>query len=227
MMDYGIFKAVVKEKFSGYLPEEYRDAEIRTYPAKKVNRTLDALTVLPEGREQVFPTIYINEMYEHYQISGDLETVLREAAQQYAQSAEMVKDQNPGEIMDEKMKHFKENVIMCLINTEQNREMLRKISSIDNDTNGALVNWQSVYEIIDNLYAGFYSRLHGRHGNILTDKEEQIIVLMMAGFSTKEISVITMQTTATIYVRKSSIRKKLGVPVKEDIVAFLRQETSV
>lgn len=111
--------------------------------------------------------------------------------------------------------------------TEQNREMLRKISSIDNDTNGALVNWQSVYEIIDNLYAGFYSRLHGRHGNILTDKEEQIIVLMMAGFSTKEISVITMQTTATIYVRKSSIRKKLGVPVKEDIVAFLRQETSV
>ena len=106
--------------------------------------------------------------------------------------------------------------------TEQNREMLRKISSIDNDTNGALVNWQSVYEIIDNLYAGFYSRLHGRHGNILTDKEEQIIVLMMAGFSTKEISVITMQTTATIYVRKSSIRKKLGVPEKEDIVEFLK-----
>lgn len=45
---------------------------------------------------------------------------------------------------------------------------------------------------------------------------------MVAGFSTKEISVITGQTTATIYVRKSSIRKKLGVPEKEDIVAFLK-----
>ncbi|WP_289870880.1 LuxR C-terminal-related transcriptional regulator [uncultured Duncaniella sp.] len=111
--------------------------------------------------------------------------------------------------------------------TEQNREMLRKISSIGSDTNGALVNWKNVYEIIDNLYSGFYSLLHERYGNLLTEKEEQIIVLMIAGFSTKEISVITSQTTATIYVRKSSVRKKLGVPEKEDIVAFLRHEASV
>lgn len=111
--------------------------------------------------------------------------------------------------------------------TEQNREMLRKISSIDSDTKGALVNWNNVFEIIDNLYAGFYSCLHRRYGDVLTDREEQIIVLMMAGFSTKEISVITAQTTATIYVRKSSVRKKLGLPEKEDIVAFLHREVSV
>ena len=111
--------------------------------------------------------------------------------------------------------------------TEQNREMLRKISSIDSDTKGALVNWNNVFEIIDNLYAGFYSCLHQRYGDLLTDREKQIIVLMMAGFSTKEISVITAQTTATIYVRKSSVRKKLGLPEKEDIVAFLHREVSV
>lgn len=35
MMDYEIFKAVVKENFFRYLPEEYRDAEIRIYPTKK------------------------------------------------------------------------------------------------------------------------------------------------------------------------------------------------
>lgn len=109
--------------------------------------------------------------------------------------------------------------------TEQNRDMLRKISSVENDTDKALVNWKSVYEMIDNLYSGFYSHLHNSHGNVLTEKEEQIISLMVAGFSTKEISVITGQTAATIYVRKSSVRKKLGVTEKEDIVAFLRQET--
>ncbi|MDE6770001.1 MAG: LuxR C-terminal-related transcriptional regulator, partial [Muribaculaceae bacterium] len=64
------------------------------------------------------------------------------------------------------------------------------------------------------------------YGDVLTEKEEQIIVLMMAGFSTKEISVISSQTTASIYVRKSAIRKKLGVPEKEDIVAFLRQKAA-
>lgn len=108
--------------------------------------------------------------------------------------------------------------------TQQNREMLRKLSSVESDTDASLVNWESVYGMIDNLYSGFYSRLHVRHGGIITDKEEQIITLMVAGFSTKEISVITGQTAATIYVRKSSVRKKLGVPEKEDIVAFLRQE---
>ncbi len=106
--------------------------------------------------------------------------------------------------------------------TEQNREMLRKISSIDGETNGELVDWGKVFEIIDNLYSGFYTKLHTTYGSMLSQKEEQIIVLMVAGFSTKEISVITGQATATIYVRKSSIRKKLGVPEKEDIVRFLQ-----
>lgn len=106
--------------------------------------------------------------------------------------------------------------------TEQNREMLRKISSIDGETNGELVDWTKVFEMIDSLYSGFYGKLHGEYGELLSPKEEQIIVLMLAGFSTKEISVITGQTTSTIYVRKSSIRKKLGVPEKEDIVEFLK-----
>ena len=108
--------------------------------------------------------------------------------------------------------------------TEQNREMLRKISSIESDTDGELVNWNDVFELINTLYPGFYDNLHAAYGRILTLKEEKIIVLMVAGFSTKEISVITGQTTSTIYVRKSSIRKKLGVPEKEDIIRFLREK---
>ena len=108
--------------------------------------------------------------------------------------------------------------------TEQNREMLRKISSIESDTGGELVNWNNVFELINTLYSGFYDKLQDAYGEILTAKEKQIIVLMVAGFSTKEISVITGQTTSTIYVRKSSIRKKLGVAEKEDIVTFLREK---
>ena len=111
--------------------------------------------------------------------------------------------------------------------TEQNREMLRKISSVGGETGGELVNWGNVFELIDNLYSGFYSKLRSKYSHVLTPKEEQIIVLMIAGFSTKEISVITSQTTATIYVRKSAIRKKLGVPEKEDIVAFLRNDSAI
>ena len=108
--------------------------------------------------------------------------------------------------------------------TEQNREMLRKISSIDGETNGELVDWGNVFGMIDNLYSGFYTKLRDKYREVLSLKEEQIIVLMVACFSTTEISVITGQTTSTIYVRKSSIRKKLGVPEKEDIVQFLQSQ---
>lgn len=129
MMDYEMFKAVVKEKFLSYMPEEYRDAEIQVHPVRKVNRTLDGLTVLPKGNAQIRPTFYVNEMYGHYQACGDLEAVLKNAAGQYAQTAEIVKDQKPEEVIDARMEHFKENVIMCLINTEQNRELLADMPS--------------------------------------------------------------------------------------------------
>ena len=124
MMTYEVFKAVVKEKFLSYLPEEYRDAEVNIRPVKKVNRTLDALSVLKDG-SRMFSSIYMNELYEQYREYGDLEMILRAAAWKYAQSAELLKEQQSEMYMG--IEHFKENVIMCLINTEQNRELLEDV----------------------------------------------------------------------------------------------------
>lgn len=123
MMDYEIFKAVVKQNFLRYLPEEYREAEIKVYPVKKVNRTLDGLAVLPADGSRIFPTIYVNDMYEHYQACGNLETVLRDAAGSYAKVQDNVRGSEP----DLDTEHVKDNVIMCLINTEQNRELLEDV----------------------------------------------------------------------------------------------------
>ncbi|MDO4335846.1 MAG: LuxR C-terminal-related transcriptional regulator [Bacteroidales bacterium] len=140
-----------------------------------------------------------------------------------ASAAKQTDDKTPAALRRAMIKQLGIIKMVAETPTEQNREMLRKISSIEKDTGGELVDWDNLFELINNLYAGFHSRLLARYGDLLTLKEQQIIVLMMADFSTKEMSVITTQTTATIYVRKSSIRKKLGVPEKQDIVAFLRQ----
>lgn len=126
MMTYEVFKAVVKEKFLSYLPEEYRDAEVNIRPVRKVNRTLDALSVLKDG-SRMFSSMYVNELYEQYREYGDLEMILRAAAWKYTQSADMFKEQQSEMFMG--IEHFKENVIMCLINTEQNRELLAGIPS--------------------------------------------------------------------------------------------------
>lgn len=137
MMDYEIFKAVVKEKFLSYMPEEYRDAAVDIRPSRKVNRTLDALTVHKEGDSIVFPTIYVNEMYEHYQMCNDLEAVLFHAAGHYAKVLEGVESYKP----DIAIENLKDNVIMCLINTEQNREMLAGIPSREFQDLSVIYRW--------------------------------------------------------------------------------------
>lgn len=107
--------------------------------------------------------------------------------------------------------------------TQQNQALLKRISAISGGeipTHDLLV-WPDLYPVIDRLYNQFYTRLMHHYGNLLTEKETQICCLLCAGFSTKEISAVTQQTSATIYVRKTSIRKKIGVPEGEDIIAFI------
>lgn len=105
--------------------------------------------------------------------------------------------------------------------TNQNQALLKRISGISGGeipTNSLLV-WSDLYPVIDRLYNNFHSRLMQHYGDTLTDKEVQICCLLCAGFSTKEIGVITQQSDATIYVRKTSIRKKIGAAEGQDIVA--------
>ena len=78
-----------------------------------------------------------------------------------------------------------------------------------------------VYSMIDDLYEGFHSKLLNAYPDTFTDKELQIIALLKAGFSTKEIGVLTEQSSATVYVRKTSIRKKLHTPENGDFIAQL------
>ena len=105
--------------------------------------------------------------------------------------------------------------------TAQNQEALKKISAISQETEKTenLVDWNSLYLMIDELFDGFYSKLLNAYPSLFSDKEIQIICLIKADFSTKEIGVLTQQSSATIYVRKSSIRKKLSTPDSGDFIA--------
>lgn len=107
--------------------------------------------------------------------------------------------------------------------TAQNQEALRKISKIgDTDNaNDSLVKWEDFYSVIDELYDNFHKELTAQYQNLFSGREINILCLMRAGFSTKEIGVLVEQTSNSIYVSKTSIRKKLGVGLKEDILAYL------
>lgn len=107
--------------------------------------------------------------------------------------------------------------------TAQNRELLRRVSVLPhpNEKAEGLLVWEDLYPVIDRVYNGFHARLMQHFGSVLTEKEVQLCCLLRADFSTKEISVITGQSIPTIYQRKTTIRKKLGMDEKEDIAAFI------
>jgi hypothetical protein len=120
MMDYEIFKEVVAEKFKDYLPETYQGMKMEIRPVDKVNRMLDGINLLDQNSTiTVSPTIYINDMYDHYQSCNDLEAVLQSAADAMArciEEAPQIPPLNPEEAKD--------HIVFQLVNTEQNREML-------------------------------------------------------------------------------------------------------
>lgn len=123
MMTYEIFKEVVTERFKDYLSQKYQDMDMLVNPVEKVNCTLDSISLVggAEGR-RISPAIYINEMYEQYMASNDLQGVLQDTA---AKMEELMQEYSQVPHMD--MENAKDNIIFQLVNTEQNREMLKNM----------------------------------------------------------------------------------------------------
>ena len=124
MMEYEMFKAVVEEKFKSFLGKEYENMEVDVRPVDKVNRTLDGLTVTdPSESTQISPTTYINDLYEDYKKTGDLDATLRNAADA------MKSARIHGLAMADKLDytHARESIIFQLINTEQNKSLLSDV----------------------------------------------------------------------------------------------------
>ena len=92
---------------------------------------------------------------------------------------------------------------------------------MDEDKAAALIDWQSIYQTIDGVYNQFYTRLIRDHGEVLNEKEIQLCCLLRAGFSTKEINMLTRQSLQTIYQRKTQVRQKLSLAEAEDITTAI------
>ena len=115
--------------------------------------------------------------------------------------------------------------------TEANQQLLARLMALNEATANALIDWPSIYQTIDLVYDGFYTRLVQKYGAaaqsnepaspVLNEKELQLCCLLKADFSTKEINMLTRQSLQTIYQRKTQVRQKLGLNEAEDITKIL------
>ena len=111
--------------------------------------------------------------------------------------------------------------------TEANQQLLARLMALNETTANALIDWPSIYQTIDLVYDGFYTRLVQKYGTaeqsnnpahpVLNEKELQLCCLLKADFSTKEINMLTRQSLQTIYQRKTQVRQKLNLAEAEDI----------
>lgn len=122
MMNYEIFKEVVKEKFMDYMPEKFKGMELVAEPMEKVNVTLDGIILREEGRN-TSPIIYVNDMYKKYQECGDLEETLMDACG----LMERAYEQAPVVDVNTIMRDANEKIVFQLINTEQNKAFLEQV----------------------------------------------------------------------------------------------------
>ncbi len=105
--------------------------------------------------------------------------------------------------------------------TEANQQLLARLMALNEETANALIDWPSIYQTIDLVYDGFYTRLRDKYKDVLNERELQLCCLLKADFSTKEINMLTRQSLQTIYQRKTQVRQKLSLAEAEDITTAI------
>lgn len=122
MMDYEMFKDVVREKLMSLMPDELAGYSLRADRTGKVNETLDALHLVPPDclPDKLYPTVYLNHVYEEYKKSGDLQGTLELTAFYMAGTCREAERKNSRI----NLQGAPESIVMSLVNTQQNREML-------------------------------------------------------------------------------------------------------
>lgn len=120
MMDYTMFKELVKDKFMDYMPENLKNAELQIHKVSKINGSKDGLSIYTEGAKGA-PTIYLDDMYERFKKSDDLEQTFKEAADLYVKALTEMPP-IPVSLLAE---NSKDKIYMVLINTESNKDILK------------------------------------------------------------------------------------------------------
>ena len=121
MMDYGVFKELLKDKLPEYLPEGLKRTGVELGHCDKVNVSFDTLVVHPAAGCKVSPSFNLEKMYRNYQAGAGIEEILHKMADAVGDA--YGRSQDMADAVD--LRNLKGNVVMALVNTEQNRDFLK------------------------------------------------------------------------------------------------------
>ena len=122
MMDYEVFKNVVVTRIREFLPPLYESFEHHIHQVPKINGNKEALILDMEMADKRLsaPNIYLDDLYEEFKASGDLDKVLENAAMMIVS---FTGTQNLGSAAVN-MAEYKKDIVKALVNTAGNQELL-------------------------------------------------------------------------------------------------------
>lgn len=106
---------------------------------------------------------------------------------------------------------------------EHSEKLIRKFNEIVYGKETS--DWSVLYESMNNLEDGFYSRMQQRFP-LLDEIEFKICCLTCAQLSNTEIGIILKLRTNTIHARKTIIRRKIGLGSYGHLSEFIHDETN-
>ncbi len=103
---------------------------------------------------------------------------------------------------------------------DRNSNFIKKVNEIvyGQDT----LNWDTLYHTMNDLNNGLFDKLHHNYPQ-LDEIEFRICCMLYAKFSSAEISIITRLSVNTVNMKRTSIRKKLGIESFGSISEYLNK----
>lgn len=140
MMNYEVFKNVIKERIKEFLPPVFQSYRVETTVVRKVNEEKDTLLIMPQDEKNLvaMPNIYLDDMYEDFRQHQDMSEILKVIAAMVIQYTGSF----PPEHVKLGLKERKNAIVMNLINTRRNQELLKQIPHKD------IMDLSIIYRII-------------------------------------------------------------------------------
>ena len=213
-MNYEEFKKAVIENFSSFLPDRYQNVEVSTARGMKVNREIDSLVCRDlTSNVNAGPSIPIDDMFDKYENGESFDEIMSKVAEIVTGAL----DDMPKELTSDGLdfEGAKDKIVMCLVNTEQNREMLKHVPHREFEDLSIIYRW-----CIKNDHDGMRSTIvnDGLAERIGVNEEE---LYRLASENTKKILPITVRSMEDVISEMIMGDIMGGVPQKdEDEIAF-------
>lgn len=127
MLNFSEFQDYVQMTIPEHLPDEYKDAQIRSHEVEKNNGLiLHGITVTPKD-SNIAPNVYLDNYFRQYEEGRDLDELMEQithvvvsnikAPEEFGNVAEKFQD----------FEFVKNNIVMVAVNTQRNAKLLSQV----------------------------------------------------------------------------------------------------